>query len=574
MGKKKVKSIIYLRVFSVFLATYLLLMISFSVYFISEERKAAATELQIDTFYFNNSLEEVFQEYLDEEKELINLSKVKNELLQETYLLNNMDYEVAIFTSDYKLIFNTNKYWQCQYTEYTDGNKYYTGYGYLNPEDWFSEEKIKEIEGYLYVEPQPKKIGDLAHYTVDLKGFWIDDDMIIPKKITVNPMYADGFDEEGYVSSSSGIHTDKVVYESNYENTRNLPYVESGGIVTHSRNNPNNEKRNELRQMVVEESNLKDAVDEYNDPENLSKRNLSQRIELLTYRYYLAMPYQTGVRIDDGQAISDFWTVVGRDINIGERCLPSLVFVWISCFFTFNIAAFILAKQTFKTYKQQEKLENHRKEMTNALAHDLKTPLSIIAGYAENLQANVHTEKREHYANHIQTNVTRMDQIIHNMLELTRLETDSLKVNFEDVALTDICETIIERYKPIWEEKEITVSLDGEAVIKADQSLMLRVIDNFFVNAIDNTPTGGKIIIRIVEDALEVYNSGSFIPENIIEEIWLPFKKGDAARSLSKGTGLGLAISGRILQIHGFSYGARNSERGVIFWFKFNNTSR
>lgn len=571
MGKKKVKSTIYLRVFGVFLATYLVLMISFSVYFISQERKAVGAELQMHAFHLNNSLEEVFQDYLDEDMQLTNISKVQNELLRRTPIFAFMDYEVAIFTGDYKLLFNTNKYWVCTYT---DENNDYTGYAYLNPMDWFSEEEIRKIEEYLYTSLHPKKVGDLSEYTVDLKGFWVDNGMIIPEKITVNPMYASEFDEEGNVNTSSGIHTDKIVYKSNYENTKNLPYFESGAIITYSASNPNNKKRDELRQMVVEESNLKDAVDEYNDPENLSKRNLSQRIELLTYRYYLAMPYQTGVRIDDGQAISDFWTVIGRDINIGERCLPSLAFVWISCFFTFNIAAFILAKQTFKTYKQQEKLENHRKEMTNALAHDLKTPLSIIAGYAENLQANVYTEKREHYANHIQTNVTRMDQIIHNMLELIRLEADSLKVNFEDVALTDVCETIIERYKPVWEEKEITTSLDGEAVIKADQSLMLRVIDNFFVNALNNTPTGGTISIRIVEDALEVYNSGSFIPENIIEEIWLPFKKGDAARSLSKGTGLGLAISGRILQMHGFSYGARNSERGVIFWFNFNNTSR
>lgn len=573
MEKRKVKSRIYLRIFGVFLATYLVLMIAFSVYFVSQERKDAETELQMYALHFNNSLEEIFQEYLDEDKELINLSKVKNELLQETYLLNNMDYETAIFTSDYKLIFNTNKYWQCQYTEYTDGNKYYTGYGYLNPEDWFSEEEIREIEGYLYVEPKPKKIGDLAQYTVDLKGFWIDDDRIIPKKITINPMYADKFDEEGNVSSS-GIHTDKVVYESNYENTKKLPYVESGSIVTHSLNNPNNEKRNELRQMVVKESNLKKAVDEYNDPENLSKRNLSKRIELLTYRYYLALPYQNALRTVDGQITSDFWTVIGKDINIGERCLPSLAFVWISCLLTFSAAAFILAKQTIKIYKQEEKLEIHRKEMTNSLAHDLKTPLSIIAGYAENLQANVHTEKREHYADHIQTNVSRMNQIIHNMLDLTRLEGDSLKVHVEDVALAEVSRTIIERYKAVWEERKIGVSLDGEAIIRADKSLMIRLIDNFFVNALNNTPTGGTINIKTAEDTLEVYNSGSSIPENMIEEIWLPFKKGDTARNDSKGTGLGLAIAARILQMHKFSYGARNHKDGVVFWFTFHSVSK
>lgn len=390
--------------------------------------------------------------------------------------------------------------------------------------------------------------------------------MIIPKKITVNPMYADGFDKEGNVNSS-GINTDKIVYESRYKNTKNLRYIKNGSIIT---NNVNDIKiRNELRQTVVEPTRLKEAVSRLNINKFNDTDSLSQRIGLLTYRYYLAVTSQNEARVLNDQITSDFWTVIGQDINIGERCLPSLVFVWISCFLTFSVAAFILAKQTVKMYKQQEQVGKQRKEMTNALAHDLKTPLSIIAGYAENLQTNVYTEKREHYANQIQTNVTRMDLIIHKMLELTRLEADSFKINFEDVALAEVCRIIIDRYKPVSEEKGVITSLDGEAAIKADQFLMLRVIDNFFINALDNTPTGGNITIRILEDTLEVYNSGSYIHENKIEEIWLPFEKGDAARSHSKGTGLGLAIAGTILQLHKFSYGARNGEKGVTFWFKF-----
>ncbi len=570
MEKNNVKNRIYIRVLSVFLATYLVLMIGFSVYYVSQERKVARTELQMYALRFNNSLEDIFQDHLDKDKKLTDPSKVNNELLQETSLFTFMDSEVAIFTSDYKLLFNTNKYWRGTYTEYKDGI-YYGKYGYINPRDWFSEEEIKEIEGYLYADLQPKKIGDLAQYIVDLKGFWIDDNMIIPEKVTVNSMYADAFDEEGNVSSSSGTHTDKIAYKPRYEDTKNLPYVESGGIMTDNFNNPNSKKRNELRQMVVEQSNLKEAVDQFGV---YGVDRLSQRIGLLTYRYYLAVPYQNTTTVIDDQIVSDFWTVIGQDINIGERCLPTLAFVWVSCLLTFSIAGFTLAKQTIKTYKQQEALENQRKEMTNALAHDLKTPLSIIAGYAENLQSNVHTEKRERYANHIQANVTRMDQIIHNMLELSRLESDLFKVKFEDIALADVCRTIIERYKSVFEEKEITVSLEGEAEIKADPSLMLRVIDNFFVNAIDNTSAGGYIRIKILDDTLEVFNSGSYIPENKIEEIWLPFKKNDVARSYSKGTGLGLAIASRILQLHKLSYGARNSEEGVIFWFKFNHKIR
>lgn len=565
MKKDRAKVKIYLRTFSVFLATYLVLMIGFSVFLVSQERKAAGMELQTFALQVNNRVEGILQDYLDNDQQIRDISRVKYELLRETPFFTLMDSEVAVFTGDYELLFNTSNYWRCSYTERKEGNTHYTGYGYLKPKDWFNEEETKELAGYLYANLQPKKEGDLASYSLSLEGFWVDNGMIIPEKITVTPMYAQKFNEQGEVISSGGEKTGEIVYLTDYQNAKDLPYFEHGGIIPDNNGNPASQKRNELRQMVTDSSKLMAAVDRL-----IGLESLTQRVGVLTYRYYLPVPYQNSVRVNDDESLeSDFWTVLGQDVNIGERCFSTLAFVWLSCLITFSVAALILARQTFKTYKQQEELENQRKEMTNALAHDLKTPLSIISGYAQNLQENVHTEKREYYASHIQANVNRMDKIIHQMLELTRLESDYLKIKLEDVVLDGVCKEIIERYKLIWEERRVTTSLDGQAVIKADQSLMLRVIDNFFVNALENTPEGGRIRISILEHTIEVYNSGSQISEDKIEELWLPFKKGDAARSHSKGTGLGLAITRTILELHKFPYGAKNKDDGVVFWFRF-----
>jgi len=565
MANNRIKNRIYLRTFSVFLVIYLVLMIGFSAFLVSREKKAVGMELRTYAIQVNNRVGSVLQGYLNNGRYLMGVPKIKDELLQESPFLTIMDSEVAVFTDKYELLFNTNNYWRCSYTEYKDEKGYHVGYGYIDPEKWFSKEEIKEIEEYIYADPQPKKVGDLAGYLLGLRGFWIDNGMIIPEKIIVNIIYAEKFDDEGNLKLSGGTYTDVVNYSSNFENTDDLPYFERGHIVRNNVGNPDNEKRKELRQTVAEQSRLEKAVQQFTGIEGSS-----QKVGFLTYRYYFVLPHQNTIRTGDAKNMgSDFWTVVGRDVNIGGRCFPSLVFVWISCLIIFGVAAFILAKQTTKTYKQQEELENHRKEMTDALAHDLKTPLGIIAGYAENLQENVHTEKREHYANHIRENVDRMDQIIYKMLELTKLEGNSPKTDFEDVALAEISKTIIDRYKPIWEEKSITVSLDGDAIIRADRSLILMVIDNFFINALDNTPAKGNISIRILDDTLEVYNTGDHIPENKIDEIWLPFKKGDVARGNSTGTGLGLAISRTILQLHKFHHGVTNSKDGVIFWFKF-----
>lgn len=71
-----------------------------------------------------------------------------------------------------------------------------------------------------------------------------------------------------------------------------------------------------------------------------------------------------------------------------------------------------------KTYRERIRIEEYYRNTTNALAHELKTPLMAISGYAENLRENVHTEKKDHYADAILTNVSHMDRVIVNMLDL------------------------------------------------------------------------------------------------------------------------------------------------------------
>ncbi len=422
---------------------------------------------------------------------------------------------------------------------------------------------MKEIENYLHAQPKAKKEGDLAGYSLALEGLWVDNEMIIPEKINVVAMYANDFDEDGTVTSSGGIHTNDIVYVSGYQNTKGLPYFEHGGIQGAPDGNRNSSKQIELRKMVQDPERLKDSVGTLGIIH-------SERVNLLTYRYYLPMPYRNTVNMkDEDHPYSEFWAVIVREVNLWDKCAGTLAIVWGSCLITFIIVAMILARQTYKTYRKREELDRQRQEMTSALAHDLKTPLSIISGYAQNLMENIHTEKREHYAGNIQANVDRMDNTIRQMFDLSRLESDSMQIRFEDVSLGEVCGEIINRYQHICNKQSITTHLEGEAVVKADSTLIGRVIDNFFVNALESTPDGGTIRITITSDTLEFFNSGSHIPEAKIEEIWQPYKKADVSRSGTKGTGLGLSISSKILQLHKFPYGAENSDDGVVFWFKF-----
>lgn len=560
MKKNKTKRSTYLRIFSSFLAIYLILMIGFSVYLVFQQKKIAEMDLRSYALQVSAKFEDILKENMDSENHIKDITQLKKEIAYELDSFTSELTEIAIFTGDHKLIFNTTNYWKVNYLN--DDSKVLTEYGFINPKDWYSEEDIKDIESYLYANPKAKKEGDLSGYLVDVKG-WVDNENIIPEQINVIEMYAQKFAENGDVVASGGIPDTYTDYRSNYKNFEGLPYFEFGQVIPEYTGNPNNEKQNELRQLVIDSEYLKETLSHL-----MLTKPLSQRVDLLNYRFYQLQPYQTAFY--DGQDLySDFWIVFGRDVNLWEQSSPTLVFVWSSCFIIFMIVAFILSRQTYKTYQKRENLDRQRKEMTNALAHDLKTPLSIISGYAENLQENIYTEKREHYVFHIQANIKRMDRIIREMLEFTTLESDSLEITIKDFSLNKLCNEILNHYKQVCVEKRITTILQGEAHIKADSSLIGKVIDNFFINAIENMPEGGEICITISDNTLEVYNNGSHIPEEKIEEIWLPFKKGDVSRGNTKGTGLGLTISRSILELHKFQYGSRNSEDGVIFWFKF-----
>nr|WP_312579405.1 HAMP domain-containing sensor histidine kinase [Sedimentibacter sp.] len=576
MNRNKTKHSIYLRIFSTFLATYMVLMIGFTAFLVSLEKEAVGKELGNRAQQINSRVEEILNDYIDNDKQIIDLAEVKKEFVNRSpvYLLDGA--EAAMFTSDYKLIYstyNTKDYWKCIYTEFEDGKQSSDGVGLLKPSDWLSNEEIKKLESYLYDNPKAEKVGDIYEYSIHIDSFWMDDEIVIPHSISVSPTYASEFDEEGNVTSGSGTVRKGNFYRRDFNNTENLPYYEIGSIIPEYNENLNSKNQDELRKMVIDESNLINYLHNYlQQARKWSPVSIKpiERVNMLTYRYYLVVPYQNTIRVLDDQSLySEFYTAVGIDINIWERISSTLVYVWISCLLIFIIAAYILSKQSYKTYLKREELDNQRKEMTNALAHDLKTPLSIISGYAQNLQEDVHTEKREHYASHIQTNVHRMDKIIKKMLEMSKLDSEPFKINFESVSLNEISNEIINRYKNICDEKSITTNFVGEAVVKADKALIERVVDNFFVNALDNMNDGGTIYILIKDDTFEIYNSGSHIPKDILDDIWLPYKKGNIERSNTKGTGLGLSIVRTILELHKFTYGVKNNEDGVTFWFKF-----
>jgi signal transduction histidine kinase len=328
--------------------------------------------------------------------------------------------------------------------------------------------------------------------------------------------------------------------------------------------------RKALREMVSDRERLKNAAVA---PDGFSS---IERVKGAVYRYYTVIPYQNSVTDNEnGDGLySAAWTVIAREVDILEYCGDTMVFVWGSCLITFLAAALILSSQLDKTYQKEEAVQRLRRETANAMAHDLKTPLSILSGYAQNLMEQINSEKRVRYAEGIQANVERMDKILREMLEMTRMEGENPQLNLEEIPLRLLSVEIANRYGAVCEEKGIRVVITGDAIVTGDRLLLLRVIDNFFINALDHTTDKGTIQIIITDRIFELFNSGSHIDETRLDAIWEPYVKGDGSRGATKGTGLGLSIVRSVLELHHFSYRAENRENGVAFLFEYEDSTK
>ena len=211
------------------------------------------------------------------------------------------------------------------------------------------------------------------------------------------------------------------------------------------------------------------------------------------------------------------------------------------------IIALISSLISYNTLKAFYKREDYRRALTDSLAHDLKTPLMVISGYAENLKENVHTEKREHYADAITESARYMNEMVSDIMELSKLEDEAKTVERSKIDLVSIISELEEKYKTMLEEKNISFTTDGQYIAKANEMQMRRVMENLLTNAIKYTHPDGYI--KVIGDKKKFVIRNAIIDEIAVapEKLWEPFFKGDDSRGKSSGSGIGLSIVRYIL---------------------------
>ena len=230
-----------------------------------------------------------------------------------------------------------------------------------------------------------------------------------------------------------------------------------------------------------------------------------------------------------------------------------------------------------KDLELRDRNEQMRREFIANVSHELKTPIALIQGYAEGLKEGMGDAKedRDYYCDVIMDESGKMNHLVMNLLTLNQLEYGHQSPQIERFDLSSLIRDVVRANGLRFDQENITLSLscDEAVYVWADELQIEEVLTNYITNAFHYC-SGEKRICLDMERRdktvrVNVFNTGSNIPEESLDRIWEKFYKVDKARTREYGgNGIGLSIVKAIMDNHNGRCGVENQTDGVTFYFE------
>jgi len=219
---------------------------------------------------------------------------------------------------------------------------------------------------------------------------------------------------------------------------------------------------------------------------------------------------------------------------------------------------------------EQQKIDRERRQFVSNVSHELRTPLTSMRSYIEALNDGAwkDPEVAPSFLKVTQDETDRMIRMINDLLSLSRMDSGTVKLDFELVNLNELFNYILNRFDMMLKKdnndtretksKNYTIKRDftkRDLWVEIDTDKFIQVVDNIMNNAIKYSPDGGVITCRLLEThnhvILSITDQGLGIPRKDLGHIFDRFFRVDKARSRAQGgTGLGLAISKEVIEMH------------------------
>lgn len=231
--------------------------------------------------------------------------------------------------------------------------------------------------------------------------------------------------------------------------------------------------------------------------------------------------------------------------------------------------------------KKHIEIDEMRKDFLGNVSHELKTPIAIIQGYAEGLKDNINEspEDRAFYCDVIIDEAVKMNTMVKKLLSLNRMEYGKNQLEIERFDIVPLIKGLLDASEVLAGDRDIVVEFESEPsmYVYADEYSIEESLSNFISNAYHHVAGENIIRVKAVADGhvtrVSVYNSGSHIPPEDLDKVWIKFYKVDKARTREYGgSGIGLSIVKAVMDLHNQKCGVRNVDGGVEFFLELDNS--
>ncbi len=496
-----------------------------------------------------------------------------------TYVILKNDYYNLSVDNANKLYIKTESYYTS--LDYFTADSTVT-YNYGNYLDYFTlrnsmtDEQYNKICDYLNTEPDENGnyyILSVNQYAIDIFSEASSEEMI-PIRLEIlltnenNVWYAQDKHIEYFDLSSEKISKMKELQKEDEENYKkyqieseddlySLP-VQIGPILSVGKMSKNEVtkdffinggKENELKKFS--ESN---SLDDENYETYIPQDNFSfiyTQIEYTNPNYVLASNYYEGEVITENDLTAyeqkKCKIISYQKYEPLKESMPTLIIGNCIILVFFIVIGTMLILIVWKNITGRAIREQQRIAMTNAVAHNLKTPLCVINGFSENLREESGYLTKQHYINVIQEQANEMDILVHKMLNFSKLESDSAKLNIKSFNIKTELENIANKYNNI-SSKNIIVTADDKEIF-ADKELMELVFENLIENAVKYSKDNSDIEIYFANNNFNISNECDEISKKDLKKMWKPYNRLEKDEEV-RGTGIGLSIVKHILKLH------------------------
>lgn len=269
--------------------------------------------------------------------------------------------------------------------------------------------------------------------------------------------------------------------------------------------------------------------------------------------------------------------LLNKDQKLSDQQRNLLIGLLVSIFL---ISALIYSRQRLKVRKSQELLAKEREvdqlksQFFTNVSHEFRTPLTLILGVNQQIQEQFPDSKLQELLQLSSKNVTHLQQLITQLLDISKLEAGKMELDLEAIDLLAYINVLTASFDSLAQQNEVKLSFKSELTrlpLKVDQDKMGKIVNNLISNAIKFTETGGSIDVFLEKTAhkfvLKVKDSGVGIASEDIPLLFNRFYQSDSTTSKAyEGTGIGLALVKELVDLHGGQINVQSElGKGTVF---------